>query len=191
MYLGTAALGSLSSRTTAGIAEVLLERESVLEWFQSVFKCIWALIFRALGTIVTWTRVGPSLEGMFEAICDAYKFVETHPHPFHILGWSIFFGPIIILIPCLLLLEILILVLFQLSSVFHGLFPAKSPVDRFDALKDYFMDWRESLFAAVEHWTAVFNKWTVDYPPLLVFRLLAGIMSTLILFSLWSETPMS
>lgn len=47
--------------------------------------------------------------------------VQIHPHPFHIIGWAIFFGPIIILIPCLLLLELLILVLFNLSFVSHGI----------------------------------------------------------------------
>lgn len=58
--------------------------------------------------------------------------------------------------------------------------------DRFDALKDYFMDWRESLFATVELSTAAFNKWTVDFPALLIFRVIAGAFSLFILVGIWS-----
>ncbi len=36
------------------------------------------------------------------------------------------------------------------------------------------MDWREGIFATIEHWTAEFNKWTAEYPPLLILRLLGG-----------------
>jgi len=49
--------------------------------------------------------------------------VQRDVHPFHIIGWSIFFGPTIILVPCLLLLERLIHALFHLGFVFHGLAP--------------------------------------------------------------------
>ncbi|KAF8157972.1 hypothetical protein B0H34DRAFT_657138 [Crassisporium funariophilum] len=111
--------------------------------------------------------------------------VHAHPHPVHIICWSIFFGPIIILLPALLLLEIVILVLFNLSFITHGMLPG-SLEDKYDSLKDYFMDSRESLFASVESYTAIFNKWTVDYPPLLVARLAAGAMGLFVLFGIWS-----
>jgi hypothetical protein len=48
------------------------------------------------------------------------------------------------------------------------------------------MDFRESIFATIEHWTAEFNTWTTDYPPLLILRLLAGGMSLLILLDIWT-----
>ena len=58
-------------------------------------------------------------------ILQARRFssVKAHPHPIHILFWSIFFGPIIILMPCLLVLEVTILVLFNLNFITHGLLP--------------------------------------------------------------------
>lgn len=58
--------------------------------------------------------------------------------------------------------------------------------DRFDALKEHFMDWRESIFATIEHWTATFNKWTADYPPLLILRLLGGGMGLVIFVGLYT-----
>lgn len=48
------------------------------------------------------------------------------------------------------------------------------------------MESRESLFAFVESATAKFNKWTVNSPPLLVGRLLAGIFGSLVLIGIWS-----
>ena len=48
--------------------------------------------------------------------------VKTYPIPFHITAWSIFFGPIIILVPLLLLLELLILGLLYLSFLSHGVY---------------------------------------------------------------------
>ena len=52
-----------------------------------------------------------------------FSSVKAHPHPIHIIFWSIFFGPIIILMPCLLVLEIIILFLFHLNFITHGLLP--------------------------------------------------------------------
>ncbi|KAF8963023.1 hypothetical protein BDZ97DRAFT_1066886 [Flammula alnicola] len=195
MHIKAVAGGSSASQTTTEFAGMLLQQEGGLEWSENVFKASWAFIVHILTIVWTWfTRLGPSLSlsifaippaWTFQSLFDACSFVAKHPHPFHIIGWSIFFGPIIILIPCLLLLEILILVLFNLSFVFHGMIPG-SMEDRFGALKEYFAESRETIFASIEHWTAVFNKWTTDCPPLLVLRLLAGAMSIFILFGLWS-----
>lgn len=61
-----------------------------------------------------------------------------------------------------------------------------SPGDKYESLKELFMESRESLFAYVESATAKFNKWTVESPPLLVARLMAGIFGFLILIGIWS-----
>jgi len=111
--------------------------------------------------------------------------VKAHPHPIHIIFWSIFFGPIIILMPCLLVLELIILVLFNLNFITHGLLPG-SPGDKYESLKEQFMESRESLFAYVESATAKFNKWTVESPPLLVIRIMAGIFGFLIFIGIWN-----
>lgn len=70
---------------------------------------------------------------------------------------------------------------FLLTLFFLG-----SPGDKFESLKEQFMESRESLFAYVESATAKFNKWTVESPPLLVARLMAGIFGFLILIGIWS-----
>jgi hypothetical protein len=61
---------------------------------------------------------------------------------------------------------------------------------RFESLKDRFVDWRESLFATVEIWTAYINRWTTDYPALLVLRVLAGAMSLYLLVGIWISLEM-
>ncbi|KIM40983.1 hypothetical protein M413DRAFT_445754 [Hebeloma cylindrosporum] len=48
------------------------------------------------------------------------------------------------------------------------------------------MDTRETIYATVEDWTATLNKWTMDYPPLLILRLAAGAASTLISVGIWN-----
>jgi len=87
--------------------------------------------------------------------------------------------------PCLVVLEVVIHVLFNLNFVTHGLLPG-SPEDKYESLKEQFMESRESLFAYVESATAKFNTWTAESPPLLVLRLIAGILGFLILIGIWS-----
>jgi len=63
---------------------------------------------------------------------------------------------------------------------------AGSAEDRFDELKEYFMDTRESIHATVEDWTATLNKWTMEYPPLLMLRLAAGAASPFVFIGIWN-----
>ena len=51
--------------------------------------------------------------------------VKTHPHIVHTVSLSIFFGPIVVLLPFLFLHELAISLLFHLSFVMHGLLPGK------------------------------------------------------------------
>ena len=107
--------------------------------------------------------------------------------------------------PCLLVLEVIIIVLFNFTFVTHGLLPGTqifaflpytkflptlffkgSPEDKYESLKEQFMESRESLFAYVESASAKFNKWTVEFPPLLVLRLMAGISGFLIFIGIWN-----
>ncbi|KAF8899589.1 hypothetical protein CPB84DRAFT_1127670 [Gymnopilus junonius] len=143
----------------AGLVQLEEPVDDSLEWVVGVFRHIWTLILFVVEAVVSWVdRVGASLPNMQ---CGYSKPYVKHIHSLSCLSHGISFS-------------------FKFPPA-TGSLP-----DRFDALREYFMEWRESLFAAVEHWTAVFNKWTVDYPPLLVLRLAAGAMSLFILFSLWS-----
>jgi len=90
-----------------------------------------------------------------------------------------------------------------LGFLFHGLAPgtfseqlansfpqillfAGSAEERFDGLKEYFMETRESIYATVEEWTATLNKWTMEYPALLMLRLAAGAASFFIFVGIWN-----
>jgi len=171
----------------------LLKRDNdLLEWLENVMRVSWEFIVNLVNAIIAWLVpsinlwIKPSAAWSSNGFLTAYGFLKAHPHPLHIIFWSIFFGPIILLMPCLLILEIIILVLFHLNFITHGLLPGGSPGDKFESLKEHFMESRESLFAYVESATAKFNKWTVDSPPLLVTRLMAGIFGFLILVGIWS-----
>jgi hypothetical protein len=48
---------------------------------------------------------------------------HIHVYFVHILAWSLFFGPIIILVPSLLIHEILIVAAHNFTFFFHGLLP--------------------------------------------------------------------
>ncbi|KAJ3504285.1 hypothetical protein NLJ89_g8016 [Agrocybe chaxingu] len=156
MYLSSMPNGPLgiASHSTATVAQILWQAESDWDWLVRVLRHLWEVTLHGLQVMEWWAEhLAPSLSWTVQHLEDAYAFVQQHPHPFHILAWSIFFGPIIVLVPCLLLLELFILFLFHLSSITHGLAPG-SVEDRFEGLKEHFMDTRESLFATVERWTA-------------------------------------
>ena len=51
--------------------------------------------------------------------------MHNHPHIVYLTCLSLFFGPVIILVPFLLLHEIAILLLFNLGFVTHGLIPGE------------------------------------------------------------------
>lgn len=125
--------------------------------------------------------------------------VHTHIYFMHILAWSIFFGPIIILVPSLLIHEILIITAHNCTFFFHGLvsgtckIPHSSPwyspnsfvTDNYEALRISMLDIRESLFSAVDRSSAVFNKWTSEHMPLMVFRLAGAVLGTVLLYAIW------
>ncbi|EAU85785.2 hypothetical protein CC1G_05002 [Coprinopsis cinerea okayama7 len=96
--------------------------------------------------------------------------VHEHPHIVSLLSLSIFFGPIIVLIPFVLLQEIGVLIAFYLGFFTHGLFPRGRIEDRYEALKEGCMESKEKVFASVEAVTATFNEWTTEYPVLMIFR---------------------
>ncbi|KAF9564134.1 hypothetical protein CPC08DRAFT_760349 [Agrocybe pediades] len=161
----------------AGYYPLDVARENDWEWFKSVFTNMWSLILLVVETVLGWLEsLGPSVAWTFHAFSKVITFVETHPHPFHIIGWSIFFGPIIVLLPCLVLLELGVLLGMYASYLGHGLIPG-SVEATFPTLLSKTYEPRESLFANIDLCTAAVNKWTSTYPALLVFRVLAGVMS--------------
>jgi hypothetical protein len=56
-------------------------------------------------------------------ILQAHHSFFSKAHPIHIIFWSIFFGPIIIFMPCLLrvVLEVIILALYNLNFITRSL----------------------------------------------------------------------
>ena len=107
------------------------------------------------------------------------------------------------LLPLLLIYEIGVLLLFNLSFVSHGLLPGAHNVvslsqphlttevgaveDQYDSLHEHFMESREKLFASVEAATATFNTWTTNHLSLLITRVLAGTLGLYVLYAIWSE----
>jgi len=62
-----------------------------------------------------------------------------------------------------------------------------SLADRFDNLKEQFVDSREKAFATVDDASATFNKWTTDHFALMLLRLVAGFVGFFLLWELYEE----
>ncbi|KAF9451133.1 hypothetical protein P691DRAFT_663917, partial [Macrolepiota fuliginosa MF-IS2] len=111
----------------------------------------------------------------------------VHAHLFlaHVLAWSIFFGPIIILVPFLLMHEILIIMVHNLTYTFHGLLPGSLP-DQYETLRLSLLDTRESLFSFVDRSSSIFNKWTSEHVSLMVLRLAGAVLGSILLYAIWT-----
>ncbi|KAF8802567.1 hypothetical protein BYT27DRAFT_7196484 [Phlegmacium glaucopus] len=184
----TAVVAAQLSSNPNEFTNIILDQEKdLLEWLGNGMRALWEFIVNIVNAVTAWLVhiTPPSLTWTSHTFSTAYAFLRAHSHSIHIICWSIFFGPMIILLPCLLVLEIIILVLFNFNFITHGILPG-SPGDKYESLKEYFMESRESLFASVESATAKFNKWTVDSPPLLVGRVIAGIFGFLVLIGIWN-----
>ncbi|KAF9465321.1 hypothetical protein BDZ94DRAFT_1254258 [Collybia nuda] len=105
----------------------------------------------------------------FDAAC---VFVIHHPHVVHIVSFSVFFGPIITLLPLLLIHELVIALLFNLTFLTHGLIPGSADA-HYSYLRKILLNARETVFAYVDSTGSTYNKWTMDYAPLAVLRLAA------------------
>lgn len=103
--------------------------------------------------------------------------VREHTFVVHTIAWSIFFGPIVLLLPLLLLHESGIAIVHSLSFLSHGLIPYTS----YYTLRDSLADSKESISATIESWTATFNKRTTAQFGLLLFRVAAGLVGVYVL----------
>lgn len=113
-----------------------------------------------------------------------------------------FFGPIIVLIPFLLMHEVFILVACNFTYVLHGLLPGTllslrtlqqcshqlpgSLPDQYETLRLSLLDTRESLFSFIDRSSSTFNKWTAEHLPLMVLRLAGGAFGTMLLYAIWT-----
>ncbi|KAF5361002.1 hypothetical protein D9756_005120 [Leucocoprinus leucothites] len=112
------------------------------------------------------------------------ELVHTHIYWAHLIAWSIFFGPIVVLVPFLLVHEILIFFAYNFTYILHGITSHSLP-DQYEDLRLSLLDTRESLFSFVDRSSNVFNKWTADHMPLMVFRLTAGALGSILLYAIW------
>lgn len=148
--------------------------------------------------------VGPWLINSLKRWWKPFVFsVKTHAHVIHIVSLSIFFGPIVALLPFLFLHELAISLLFNLSFVMHGLLPGTTrrklfcssllkatlgtADSRYDWLRSTLDDTRESLYSSVDATGAIYNKWTTENMPLIILRLVALVIGGYALFGIWTS----
>ncbi|KAK2463372.1 hypothetical protein APHAL10511_004598 [Amanita phalloides] len=110
--------------------------------------------------------------------------VRNYPHPVHLTAWLIFFGPLAIICPLLLLYEAFIAIIFQLTFLFHGLIPGSVEEIYLD-LREATDDAKQWMYVYVDQATNTYNKWTMESNPLLVARLVAGAIGLYILYCIW------
>ncbi|KXN89058.1 hypothetical protein AN958_06362, partial [Leucoagaricus sp. SymC.cos] len=123
-------------------------------------------------------------EWILQVFYSTVKLVHAHIYWAHIIAWSIFFGPIVVLVPFILVHEVFIIIAHNLTYTLHGLLPYPLP-DQYEALRLLLLDTRESLFSFVDRTSNVFNKWTAEHMPLMVLRLAGGALGTILLYAIW------
>ncbi|PFH51217.1 hypothetical protein AMATHDRAFT_143136, partial [Amanita thiersii Skay4041] len=112
--------------------------------------------------------------------------VHDHPYLIHLITWFIFFGPLAIIFPLLLLYELCVAVLFHLTFLFHGLIPGTGSASKtYARIRERTDDARQWLFVSVEDASNTYNKWTMEHTSLLVLRLASGICGLVILYCIW------
>ncbi|TFK34768.1 hypothetical protein BDQ12DRAFT_689164 [Crucibulum laeve] len=158
----------------------------VSEWMMHVWGIFKDFIVMLHDTLVSWTvRVTPSLVSWIYFICTslpdwavkscvaAYYFCHAHPHPLLLLLWTLFFGPIIFLLPFLLLQEVVFLVLFNASMVCHGL-RRGSLTEQYTSLHSLLSeDYKEPVSHRIEQAANTYNAFTTRHPAFFVIRVVA------------------
>ncbi|KAF8887096.1 hypothetical protein BD779DRAFT_1528118 [Infundibulicybe gibba] len=125
----------------------------------------------------------PQADGSDKRCLFHVRSVAQHPHSTYLLALSLFFGPIVVLLPLLILHELLVSMLFNSTLILFA-----GPVDtRYENLRRTFQGTRESIFASVENAASTFNRWTTECIPLLLFRILAGAIGVYVLLELWKD----
>ncbi|KAF8074015.1 hypothetical protein FPV67DRAFT_781393 [Lyophyllum atratum] len=160
------------------------------EVFLPFLRSTWQWLLRLL----TWENLIEFAHNIFsrpsqwpvQAFHATQWLFVTHPHVVHIASFTIFFGPIVVLLPLLLLHELVIAVLFNLSFIMHGMLPG-SVDDRYLALHSALDDLKGSIFSSVDALGARYNKLTTEYWPLVIVRLLGFGLGGLALYSIMSE----
>ncbi|KAJ3562926.1 hypothetical protein NP233_g9274 [Leucocoprinus birnbaumii] len=157
-----------------------------LEVLRQLYSGFWESLTAALTFLLYWVQVAftqPS-EWTIRLFYAIVELVHTHIYWAHILAWSVFFGPIVVLVPFLVVHEVLILFAYNLIYTLHGLIP-HSLTDQYESLRFSLLETRESLFSFVDRSSSVFNKWTAEHMPLMVLRLAAGALGSVLLYAIW------
>jgi len=155
----------------------------------NLIVCILSAVHSWLSSLIphlrsVWKLLSLPLDWPTHSLNVAAYTIKNYPHAIHIAAWLIFFGPLCILCPLLLLYEASIAIAFNAIFIFHGLIPGTLEKNYVD-LRDATDDARQWVFVYVEQATNTYNKWTIESNPLLVFRLFAGVTGIYILYSIW------
>lgn len=147
----------------------------ILSWLVRSFHAIMCALSRFFHDPGPW---------LLHALSLSYGFLRHHPYLICLTSLCLFLGPIVLLLPVLLIHEVFILLLLNLSFVTHGLVLGRL-VDQYGLLKEHFTESREQVFAFVDTTSATFNKWTTDHLLLRLLRVGAGIIGFWMAYQLW------
>ncbi|KAF8624416.1 hypothetical protein AX15_005896 [Amanita polypyramis BW_CC] len=193
---------------TSTVAAPPVRLNWLFDFFRTALKWLWKWFTQLVGNIKTFTdRIAAAARGSFANLkptidyllqkivsltvdwpTEMFEFaaytVRHYPHLVHLTAWFIFFGPLAVICPLLLLYEAGIAIVFHMSFLFHGLIPGTLEKNYLE-LREATDDTRQWVFVYVERATNTYNKWTMESNPLLVFRLVAGVIGTYVLYSIW------
>ncbi|KAF8349590.1 hypothetical protein F5887DRAFT_946939 [Amanita rubescens] len=166
------------------------------KWFLHSMSDIRTLISRAITVIRSYpTSLKSSLEYLLNKIAsflldwpttsfDLVTYIVRHyPHPVHVTAWLIFFGPLAVICPLLLIYEACIAIIFNMIFLFPWSYSGSAR--NFSELREKTDDTKQWVLVYVEQATNTYNKWTLESNPLLVVRLAAGATGLYILYRIW------
>ncbi|KIL66937.1 hypothetical protein M378DRAFT_160274 [Amanita muscaria Koide BX008] len=189
----------------AGMAPI--KAQWFAEYFRVALRWLWSWFLQLFGDIRSWivrvlsashsafTNLKPAINTLLNTLSSfafdwpvhalnlAAYIVKNYPHPVHVTAWLIFFGPLAILCPLLLLYEVSIAIAFNTIFIFHGLIPGT--LEKYLELREATDDAKQWMFVYIDQVNDTYNKRTMESNSLLVLRLVAGAAGLYILCYIW------
>ncbi|KAG7087936.1 hypothetical protein E1B28_011981 [Marasmius oreades] len=153
-----------------------------LFWILSKIPTLWAYLQLLFNIPPEWPmRVFPSLN----------SYIKSHPYSCLSYASIVFFGPMTFAIPPVVLQDLTVHILLNLTYLSHGM-ASDRPLARYyhSSSSTYVLAFApaicrfEVVFSWLENAASVYNQWTTNHMPLIILRLLAAALSVYIVLGL-------
>ncbi|KAK7462381.1 hypothetical protein VKT23_007980 [Stygiomarasmius scandens] len=121
-------------------------------------------------------------------------YLETYRYTVLSISAVVFFGPILFALPLVVVQDLMVYLIFNLLSLFHGLVPVSSIVNYYSStsnvievplLPGFLRHMIGTLFRLLEWLSSVYNEATTRHMSLLIFRVLCAAVGVYVLVRIW------